>query len=158
MISLCHNDYCWPMVDVVSTRTPKSFSTFHPVSPQQVLVLGLFSSRYKTLYFPLLNFRMPLLAHFSSQIPLVYQLLPSLLSNQQTRWGYALPHHPNHIEQNVHSTTPLDTLLATGLHNDFVAQKSIWLILHPACGGQLYWSPGEKYHLLSPFLPSQSIS
>lgn len=57
------------MVDVVSSRTPRSFSTFHPVSPQQVLVLGLFYSRCKTLHFPLLNFMMSLLAHFPSQAP-----------------------------------------------------------------------------------------
>lgn len=60
----------------------------------------------------------------SVKIPLMYKLLPSVLSNQQACGGYTLSHIRIIKNRIVHSITPLDTLLATGLQDDFVAQIS----------------------------------
>lgn len=147
MISLCHNDYCCLMVDVVSTRTPRFFPIFHPVSSQQVLVLGLFYCRYKTLHFPLAELQEVPVSPFlqSVKIPLVYQPLPSVLSDQQACWGYTPSHHPDHIQQDCSQYYPLGYtasywpprwLCSTDLHPlalplQAVLNPSDWLLIQP---------------------------
>lgn len=114
------------MVDVVSTRTLRFFSIFHPVSSQQVVVLGLFYCRYKTLHFPLLNFRRSLLAHFSSLSRSLWRIShsPQFCLISKLAEGTLRPIILIIYNRIVHSITPLDTLLATGLQDDFAAQIS----------------------------------
>lgn len=121
----------WLMWSPPGHSDPFSLST---VSPQEVLLLGLFCSRYKPLHFPLLNFRVSQLVQFSlGCISHSHQFcLISRLAE-----GTLCPTILILLNTTVHSITPLDALLATGLHHDLIAHIStpclpLWAALHPS--------------------------
>ena len=98
---------CWPMVLLLSTRTPWSFSAkllSSWVTLSKYWCMELFLPRCRTLKFSLLHFIRFLPAHFSNMLrptgwhqnPLVYQPLLPVLCRQQTCWECTLPRHPDH--------------------------------------------------------------
>lgn len=112
---------------------------FPPCQSPSSSAAGLVLLQVQDFAFPLAELQDVPLSSLSClvKIPLVYQPLPSVLSNSRLAEGTLCPTFLTILNRTEHSITPLDALLPTSLHHDFLAQTStpclpLWAALNPS--------------------------